>query len=107
MRTSKHGQERVRKRIGIKKRAVDKMRDFAFGKGVSHQQATGRLNKFFTWLYFRHETATNIRMYSNYVWIFAGDVLVTVFPVPKEHFKSVLKIQKRINILASAPLNNT
>lgn len=90
MKTTVHGGKRVRKRIGIKKKAVDKMRDAAFAKGLTHAQAVGSLSKYYDKLFLEYETGNNIRMYANYVWIFAGDTLITVFPIPNNLRGSVL-----------------
>ena len=96
MHTSKHGKKRVRKRIGIKKKAVNKMRDAAFNKGLTHAQATGRLSRYFDKLFLEHETANNIRVYANYVWIFAGETLVTVFPIPGNLRRAALGAQRKL-----------
>ena len=94
MKTTHHGAKRVRKRIGIKKKAVDAMRDAAFEKGLTHAQATGQLSRYYDKLFLEYESANNVRMYANYVWIFAGKSLVTVFPIPnnlRRHAISALR----------------
>jgi len=95
MRTTVHGKKRIRKRIGIKKKAVDRMRDAAFSKGVTHAQAKGRLSRYFDKLFLEHETCNNIRMYANYVWIFAGETLITVYPIPTNLKNSAIGAQRR------------
>jgi hypothetical protein len=96
MRTTHHGEKRVRKRIGIKKKAVNAMRDAAFNKGIKHSQATGRISRYFDRLFLEHATANNIRLYANYVWIFAGETLITVFPIPSNLRRSALSVQRKI-----------
>ena len=95
MKTSVHGGKRIRKRIGIKKKAVDGMRDAAFTKGLTHAQATGRLSRYCDKLFLEHMSSNNIRMYANYVWIFAGETLITVFPIPNRLKHAVLSIQRK------------
>jgi hypothetical protein len=90
--TTNHGERRIRKRLGIKKKTVNRIRDSAFTKGIKHKQATGRLRNYFTWLYLKYKSSNNIRIYANYVWIFHNEYLITVFPVPKEHRKAAIKI---------------
>lgn len=96
MRTTNHGAKRIRKRIGIKKKAVDSMRDAAFAKGLTHAQANGKLSRYFDKLFLEYETGNNIRMYANYVWIFAGETLITVFPIPSNLRRAALSIQRKI-----------
>ena len=98
MKTTRHGAKRVRKRIGIKKKVVDKIRDKAFVFGIKHSEAKGKLNNYFDYLWYQNPESTNIRMYANYVWIFCGERLVTVFPVPTSHKKSVLRMLKKRRI---------
>ena len=95
MNKTKHSEKRVRGRMGINKKSINKLMGDAMKRGVAHGMAKGRLHKYFTYLYFKNKTASNIRMYANYVWIFGGTTLFTVFPVPKEHAKSVIKILAR------------
>ena len=95
MKTSVHGRKRVRKRIGIKKKAVDAMRDAAFSKGLTHAQAKGRLSRYIDKLYLEHDAGNNIRIYANYVWIFDGTTLVTVFPIPNNLRRSALNALRK------------
>jgi len=90
-----HAAERVRKRAGIPKKAVQKNADTALDKGITHKDSTGRLKKYFDYLFLSHGTGTNIRMHGGYVYIFTHHNLVTVFPIPNCHRNAVLKIQKR------------
>jgi len=88
--TSKHAIKRVRKRIGIKKKAVNNMRDSAFIKGVTHAGAKGKLKRYISKLYLTHNQGNNIRIYANYVWVFQNKNLITVFPVPSRLIKQAI-----------------
>ncbi len=94
MKLSKHAEHRIRKRIGIKKKIVEKIKDKAFNKGITHSQVKGRLRKYFDYLYLSHKTATNIRIYINYVRIFSNNTLITVFPLSSYYIK---KLKRKIN----------
>ena len=93
--TTNHGAKRVRKRIGIKKKAVNAMRDAAFEKGLTHAQATGTLSRYYDKLYLEYESANNVRIYANYVWIFAGETLITVFPIPSNLRRRAIGAQRK------------
>lgn len=97
MELTKHGEERIRKRIGINKKSINKMKKLAFDKGVAHKDVIGSLKKYYDYLFFKNKTATNVRIYSNYVWIFTNDKLVTVFPMPNKYKNVINKINKRLN----------
>ncbi len=96
MQVSNHAEFRIRKRLGIKKKAVESMKAAALTRGMRHDQTTGRLNRYFDALYFKYLIATNVRIYANFVWIFSDTGLVTVFPIPKEFRKLVTIVSNKI-----------
>lgn len=79
---TEHGEERVRKRCGVPKKAVRKMVTRAFEYGLTHSETTGKLNKYITSLYFKNTNADNIRIYGDKVFIFSGTTLITVLNLP-------------------------
>jgi hypothetical protein len=92
---SDHAGYRVRKRIGINKKSVRRLTDKTFSDGLSHSESTGQLEKYYTFLFFKNKTATNIRIYAGYVWIFGRDTLMTVFPIPRHHQKTARQLLKK------------
>ena len=54
----------------------------AFNDGITHKQTKGRLHKWVTSLFFKNCNANNIRLYGNNAYIFCGETLVTVIPIP-------------------------
>ena len=90
MNTTRHASKRTKERVGIKKKAVDRLRDIAFDIGVKHNEVSGRFKKYFDYLYFSHETANNVRVHGDFVWVFGGETLITVFPLPNQ-FKNAAK----------------
>ena len=92
---TKHAEKRARKRIGIPKKSVQKNAKRALEHGLCHADSTGRLSKYFTWLFLEHGN-TNTRIYNDYVYIFTDDeVLVTVFPLERAHRSAAAKAIKR------------
>ena len=92
---TKHGSKRVRKRSGINKKAVNRMADKAFKDGLKHCETSGRLNKWVTKLYFSNESANNIRIYGDKVYIFAGKTLITMMQVPSNLMSVVFSDKSR------------
>ena len=90
-----HASLRIRKRAGIPKKSVRKNADVALEKGVVHKESTGRLRRYFDFLYLSHKTGTDIRMYGGYVYIFTRCDLVTIFPIPNIYRDAVQKVLKR------------
>jgi len=92
VKVTSHGTARTRQRCGIKKKSVQRIAAIAFKKGISIKDTTGSLNRYLQYLYHYNETADNIRIYGDKVYIFCGNVLVTVLNVPH-------KYKNRVNML--------
>lgn len=91
---SRHAAARLKERCGLNKKACERMAQKAFDEGIRHSQTKGRLNKWVTGLYFRNESANNIRLYGDKAYIFCGDLLVTVIQIPvglMRDFKEMIK----------------
>ena len=84
----------MKERCGFNRKSQERMAKKAYQKGTTHSQTRGRLNKWVTSLYFRNRNADNIRIYGDYAYIFCGETLVTVFPVPadlRKDFRQMVK----------------
>lgn len=92
---TKHAEKRLRERMGLGKKAVQRAAEMAFDKGIKHAETTGNLNKWITSLYFNNKTANNIRLYNDKAWIFAGKNLITVLQIPASLKKSVKDVLNR------------
>lgn len=101
---SQHGNIRTRHRCGVPKRAVNKVVDEAFNKGITHAETVGSLNRYITSLYFYNKTANNIRLYKDKVFIFSGSTLITVLNLPRKYIKTVNKISKNRSAGNDEPL---
>jgi hypothetical protein len=95
VKVSGHGNTRVRDRCGIPKKSVERLAEKAYLYGISHNETTGSLNKYITAQYFKKQTANNIRVYNNNVFIFSGSTLITVLNLPRRFLKIANKIMKR------------
>jgi hypothetical protein len=98
---SAHGNKRVRSRCGVPKKTVNKLASEAFSHGISHKETTGSLNKYITALYFYNQSANNIRIHKNKVFIFAGSRLVTVLNLPPRFQKSVNNCIKKRGLISN------
>lgn len=81
-----HGHQRMRERLKIPPRAVDRMANNARIRGRNRTDFKGPLRKYldFLWKKGQHmQAAEDILVYGNNVYLFAGNVLVTTWNVPK------------------------
>lgn len=84
MTISNHARHRMKERCGFNRKAQDRMAEKAFYEGITHKQTKGRLHKWVTSLFFKNCNANNIRLYGDNAYIFCGETLVTVIPIPND-----------------------
>ena len=97
LRVSKHGSKRARKRVGIPKKAVDRMARTALERGIGYRESTGKLRNYIGWLYEKYDgNGNNIRVYGDKVYVFHDAILITVLNVPGEHRKAArIQLEKK------------
>lgn len=89
IKVSRHAEMRIRERQGLNKKSIERMAQKAFDKGIRHEQTKGNLNKWLTSKYFVNQQANNLRIYGDYLYVFDGNILVTVFRVPNNLLKNI------------------
>ena len=67
----------------------------AFDFGVKHSETRGHLNGYLASIRFKNKTINNIRVYHRHVYLFAGDVLVTVLNLPNSLWSQAESCEKR------------
>ena len=92
---SRHAEKRMRERCGLNRKAVERMAQKAFDKGIKRSQTKGNLNKWVTGLWSRNKSADNIRLYGDKVYIFCDNVLVTVMQIPRDLVKDMEYLVRR------------
>lgn len=85
MSVTRHADNRVRKRVGVPRSAVRKLARRAMTEGGTRQDFSGSLRRYLDALYHYNESADNIRVWSEKVWIFSDDVLITVLDLPQRY----------------------
>ena len=91
-----HARERAKERLGWNHSALDRMAERALNEGVAHTHTRGRLNRYLGKLYMERKKANNTRLYGEHVFIFSNEVLITVFPLPREMRAAAQKASKRL-----------
>ena len=91
---TRHGEKRVRQRVGINKKAVAKNADNALAHGIDYARAKGRLKRYIAWLFNKYGgNGNNIRVYNGYVYVFHDDILITILFLPNEYRKTAQEQQ--------------
>ncbi len=93
---STHAKKRMKKRLGLPKKALLKMAQKVFDEGIRHKDLKGKAKKYCDYLFLSYETANNIRIYGEYVYLFGhNNCMITTFEIPQQHKRLFMTIQKR------------
>lgn len=95
MNVTRHAADRTHERLGIPKKAADKIAAKAFECGIRREEISGSLRRYLDHLYSQHYTANNIRVFTYYIYIFCEDTLVTVEPLPQKYRSTVDNIRRK------------
>ena len=79
---TKHSISRLQQRCGVSKKNALKVARRAFRTGITHAETHGELHRFLDSIYLSQKKGTNMRIYGNAVYVFKGDVLITVIRIP-------------------------
>ncbi len=88
---TKHSISRLRQRCGVSKKNALKVARRAFRTGITHAETHGELHRFLDSIYLSQKKGTNMRIYGNAVFVFKGDVLITVIRVPDNLLTEIKK----------------
>lgn len=89
-----HGEERIRERLGIPKRAVKTLALKAWLFGYTQHEVTGDLKRHLSIMSHTKEEGKVI-LYGQWIFLFDNTKLVTVVPLPKALHMAAAKLQKR------------
>lgn len=79
---TKHATRRIRQRLGINKKSVDKNAERALQFGLTHADVKGKLCRYLDGIYLQNRRPTNMRVYNHSVYLFRDATLITVIPLP-------------------------
>jgi len=94
---TRHGEQRIRERVGLPKKAVKRCAMRAMTNGLSYNEANGELLKYLNRLSKDSHGGwcDNIKVYGDKVYLFYGLILVTVLTIPTKHRKQAIRQQRR------------
>ena len=86
MRVTRHADGCMRERVGVPRRAVEKLARKALTDGLTRHDFHGPLRRYLDALYHYNRSAVNIRVWSEKVYIFSDrNVLITVLDLPNKY----------------------
>ena len=84
-----HAKDRLKERMGLNKKSINRVCILALERGYKHSDFTGSFGKYLDKLYLSHKNANNMRIYNNEVFIFNNETLVTVIDIPQKYNKYI------------------
>lgn len=92
---TKHGSERVNRRMGIPKKGVERQFKLALERGIKHGDTKGQLNKWVTKIALNSQNPHHVVLYNGHAFVYATQggvpLLITVLPIPSNLMKVVKK----------------
>lgn len=87
---TKHSVDQAKSRLGINRKALQRLADKAYDTGLTHSQVNGSLSRYMDRLWFHGCKTNNMRVYGEYIYLFAGETLITILKIPNK-YKSYIK----------------
>lgn len=87
----------------IPRRAVERTAAIALAEGMTRAQARGALREWLDGKVERHPDGDNIRIHGENLWIFAGDILLTCYPLPAEHRRAANRQRAKLTDQTPTP----
>lgn len=94
---TKHAKRRTKQRVGIKKKDIETNAQKVLEYGLTQTEAKGDLARYMSKVYLRNGIPNNIRAYQHKLYLFKGNVLITVLDIPPQLCKLADKLQKQKN----------
>ena len=78
-----HAAKRFKQRVGLPKKACLRHAELAFTNGFTHSEARGKAKRYLDKLFLEYHKADNMRVYGGFVYLFVGETLITILPLPR------------------------
>jgi hypothetical protein len=83
-----HGDKRMRERIGLPKSAVRRMEESARLDGIRREEFSGSIRRYLDKQFVEGGRDKDIRIYSQHIFIFKGETLITCWRLPHKYTKA-------------------
>ena len=84
IRITDHAFDRIKERLGLSKKAAQRIALKAYAEGIQHEQTTGALRRYLDKIYISHGKSSGTRIYGEHLWLFREQTLLTVLYLPTE-----------------------
>lgn len=92
---TKHAEKRLKERLGLTKKSLQRITDRAYTDGISHKETKGNLKKWMDSVYLKEKTANNMKLYGDKIFLFDRNILITILPIPNNLKNDVNRLMKK------------
>lgn len=92
---TQHAVKRGKERLNLNAQSLSRLAQKALNEGIKHSETRGGLNRYIHMLYLEHRKANNIRIYGEHLFLFCGNLLVTVLYLPHEFRRAAQKAARK------------
>lgn len=93
---TEHAYLRASERLSLSRDSLNKLSERALNSGLSASNFKhGKFKRYLDHLYFKYRKANNIKIYGDVIYLFRNKVLITLYQLPNEFKKAVVKVGKR------------
>ena len=79
---TKHGEKRIKERLGLSKKTAEKNAEKALELGLTHAETKSGLRKYLDKLYLSTGKTNNMRVYRHFVYLIRKKTLLTIIALP-------------------------
>lgn len=90
-----HGRKRIKDRLGLSKKIAEKNAEKALQFGIAHAETGGKLHRHLDGIFLLNYRPNNMRVYNRSIYLFRGNTLITVLPLPNRFHAYADKLQKK------------
>jgi hypothetical protein len=102
---TRHAERRVRERLGLPKRTVQKLADRALSEGSPYTDFSGAFRHYLNGVLMEGGNAENLRVFNQYLFLFAGERLITVWVLP-HRFRGIRPSMSAIELAIQAEIQS-
>jgi hypothetical protein len=90
-----HAHERGRERLGLSRAAVERTAAIALRDGITRGETSGSLRRYLDAIVIEHGKGFNLRLHGHQVYIFEGQVLITILQLQARWYGTVDKLARQ------------
>lgn len=101
IRVSLHAYDRAKQRMGLNKKAIERLASIAYYKGIKLEEVRGSFLRYIQ-EHFKYQKNHNVIIFANMVFLYDREFLVTVVHLPAKYQKCVKQLltkHKKASIL--------